>query len=405
MKENLAKKGSSHFDLIGRAKVNQYTYQMDNKSDSGYIHNKINLGVDCGEGNVVYSELMGGYNPEKNYPIYVHGKTTENGKDKDDFYNQFQVAWEDRHDISILKTIGEGCFIRVTLESDEKGKLVTEKFLSGYDAIKYVKDNLLDGDIIEVRGAFEHSYYSEDVVTRKKIKSIYLKKDTPVEGFKSNFTQTFLLTSDSLSKKPTENKTLEVFGYVVDYLGKYDGVDIKQNVLFPKKFEIDLTKYNQTQIEAQIKTFFTVKKGWFAELTVEGHILEGATTASMSIDDLPENMKNLVVMGIISVEDAISKVVTGTRDRRLIWEKPLATQGALQEDGTRGMPKIYHTAEKYRDGEVMFVAEAISVPFETKPTSTPVNTSPKPVSAPVVAPVLTDEADIDLSFLFSPEEV
>ena len=53
---------ASSFSLIGEAKVNDYTYKIDAKSEkSSWIYNSLNLGVDCGEKHgTVYVELMGG---------------------------------------------------------------------------------------------------------------------------------------------------------------------------------------------------------------------------------------------------------------------------------------------------------------------------------------------------------
>jgi hypothetical protein len=63
-KKKLEKKNwVASFILIGEAKVNQYTYKLDEKSDkSDWVYNMLNLGVDCGEKHgTVYTELMGGY--------------------------------------------------------------------------------------------------------------------------------------------------------------------------------------------------------------------------------------------------------------------------------------------------------------------------------------------------------
>ena len=57
-KITLNKKGIiSNFQIVGEAKVNDYTYKIDEKSDnSSWIYNSLNLGVDCGENGIVYSE-------------------------------------------------------------------------------------------------------------------------------------------------------------------------------------------------------------------------------------------------------------------------------------------------------------------------------------------------------------
>ena len=156
-KKTLEKKNwSNTFTLIGEAKISKdYTYKLDEKSEkSDWIYNSLNLGVYCGEKHgTVYAELMGGYGAERDNVIYVHGKD-EDGRD--DFENKFTIDWEDRFDESILETIGDLCFMTVGLEkyevksknSDKKEeKVYYKKFLSAYDMIQYINENLEAGII------------------------------------------------------------------------------------------------------------------------------------------------------------------------------------------------------------------------------------------------------------------
>jgi hypothetical protein len=399
--ENILKKGIANFTLIGRGKVNQYTFDIDKESDSGFIYNRMNFGVDCGEGNVVYGELMGGYNPEKGSILYVHGKDNDG---KDDFKNRFQIAWEDRFDTSLLNMVGDNCFIKVGLETDVKGNTSTEKFLSAYDAIEYIKEHLEDGTVVNVKGNLEYSPYNDDVTMRKKITSVFLSKAQP-EEFKARFTQTFFITPDSLSKKPnTEKNSLEVYGYVLDYVGKYDNREIKQTLAFPKMFEIDLNKYtNQAQLKQILDTFFKGKKGWYSELIVEGDLKEGATTVASSVADLTDELKSFVAMGLLTEEQAIAKTaVNGTREKRMIFDRPLITAKTDSDTG-KTVTTIGSTIEKYKNAEfilasAVFESEATpedEVPFDLDAKDTEVK-----VNLPTDVQVDGVEGGIDLNALF-----
>ena len=85
----------SSFNLIGKPKITEYTFKIDEHSEkSAWIYNSMNLGIDCGEKyGVVYAEMMGGYSEEGQNIIYAHGKD-ENGND--DFSNKITVDFEDR---------------------------------------------------------------------------------------------------------------------------------------------------------------------------------------------------------------------------------------------------------------------------------------------------------------------
>ena len=65
----------SNFTLIGKAKINDYTFKIDEKAEkSDWIYNSMNLGVDCGEKHgTVYAEMLGGYADERENVIYAHG--------------------------------------------------------------------------------------------------------------------------------------------------------------------------------------------------------------------------------------------------------------------------------------------------------------------------------------------
>ena len=82
--------------LIGEAKLSEYTFAINKESDkSDWIYNTMNLGIDCGNGNVVYADMMGGYGAERDNVIYVHGvKENDNGKTIDDWDNRFEIAWK-----------------------------------------------------------------------------------------------------------------------------------------------------------------------------------------------------------------------------------------------------------------------------------------------------------------------
>ena len=165
----------ANFNLIGEAVIKnpEYTYKINERSEkSAWIYNSLNLGVDCGEKcGIVYAELMGGYSDERQNVIYAHGKKDDGS---DDFSNRIEVAWEDRFNEEVLAEIGEMCFITVGLEKTNKGKTYYKKFLSAYDAIKYVEENLEDGMVVNVRGNLKYSTYQDNTQVRKEITSIVL---------------------------------------------------------------------------------------------------------------------------------------------------------------------------------------------------------------------------------------
>ncbi|XZH99881.1 hypothetical protein ACSXEK_15730 (plasmid) [Clostridium perfringens] len=172
------KKGRSEFNLVGKAKVGDFTFKMDCQSaNSDWIYNALNLGIECGQNGTIYAEAMGGYGSERENRVYAHGKKTdENGRETDDFTNKITIDWEDRQDEEILKEVGDLAFFVAGLERDTEGKIVKRRFLSEYDFIQYIEENLQDGMAVNVKGGISYSVYNDNLQMKRKIKSIFLSQ-------------------------------------------------------------------------------------------------------------------------------------------------------------------------------------------------------------------------------------
>ena len=349
------KKGVSAFHLIGKVKIGDNAFSIDSEgSSSDYIYSRANIGVDTGNGNVVYANLMGGYFAENDNVIYVHGKD-EN--DKDDYSNSFTVDWEDRFDEDILKTVGKGCFISVGIEKTSKGKTFTKTFLSAYDAIEYLSEHLTNDTVVSVRGNLQYQYYQDSVTVNKNITSIYITNAEP-EKYCAKFEQTILLDSDSIGKLDKEKGTYTIDAYIVDYVSKIDGEPIKQNVSFFKSFELELNKNKPELTKKVLDKYFKVKKkDGIVELGVEGVLQEGASITTVSIDDLPDDLKDLLELELITEEEALAKCTDGKKERRMIITKPLARKSGEDENVT---VTIVRDEDKYTRDDLVFIESLIN---------------------------------------------
>lgn len=379
--ESTLKKGIANFQFVGKAKVNDYTYKIDEQSASGWIYSNLNLGVDCGNGNTTYCEMMGGYSSVNDSVIYVRGKkTNDSGREVDDYTNQFTVAWEDRFDEDILETVGEGCFIRVGLEKDTSGKTFTKKFLSAYDAIEYIKEFLEDGTVVNVRGDLKYSLYQGKIQIKKEVTSIYLSKQDEVEKHGATFQQTILVDKDSVGKYDKDLGAFPIRAYVVDYVGKYGEKkqSIKQNVAFPIDFRFEVDEADIEKGGKLLNKMFKVRKDNVNEIAVEGDIVEGQAKANVTIDDLPDDIKELIELGAYTEEEAIAKCTVGnTRERKMVIKKPVIR---MVGDGDDKTPTISRTDDKYKFNELVFLSQLIAdeeededdgkLPFDTEEDTT-----------------------------------
>lgn len=380
------KKGKAAFTLIGKAKVTDKTFNLDNSYDSGWTDNQMYLGVDCGNGNMVYGEMRGGFFPDDDNILRGFSK---DDRDEDGKSVQVEVAWEDRFDDDLLDTIADTSFITVGVEKDVKDKTVYKKFLSAYDAVEYLNEHLEDGMIVNVKGNIGYNEYEDNVTVKKEITSIVLSKvedeykklhEKEVEKaeednntdfeftkledfFKATFTQTILLGFDSIGKKDPEKNTIALNAYVVDYVGKpkIDGkkVEIKKNVTYPKTFEVAINDNPEITAKMLQKFFKVKKKGIINVLTVMGNLIEGAAIVNITEDDIPDDIKELIEMGLYSEEEAKAKCAVGgnNRERRMVIIKPDITYVGQNDERK---PTVAFEEAKYADTDLYFYAQALN---------------------------------------------
>lgn len=339
----------SNFTLIGEAKVNDYTFKIDEHSNkSSWIYNSMNLGIDCGEKfGTVFADLMGGYSEDRENIIYVHGKDDDG---KDDFGQTFTVDWEDRLNDEVLESVGDLCFITVGLEKTDKGKTYYKNFLSAYDAIAYVQEHLEDGMVVNVRGRLQYSIYNDTVQVRKTIQSIVLSNADDSSKYVARFTQSVLLDKDSASLKDVDKDkgVMYVNARVLDYLKELNGVEIRgqypYNVTF--EFPMDLTKPDTCK--KIYEKLFKVKKN-VRQVTFEGEFVESGAVVQASWDDVPDDIKDLVEIGVYSKEEALQKCsANGSRERRMLLKKPMIR--LVGEDKT-AVIQVFD--DKYKEEELV----------------------------------------------------
>lgn len=352
------KKGKAAFNLIGRVKVTDKTFNLDNSYDSGWTDNSMYVGVDCGNGNTVYAEMRSGFFPDKDNVIRAYSKDEKDdtGKSK-----SVEIAWEDRLDESLYDSISDSSFLTVGVEKDVKDKTVYKKFLTAYDAVEYLNEHLEDGMIVNVKGTIGYSEYEGNVSTKKEITSIVLSKIDDEADFKATFSQTILVDSKSIGKKNDDKSTIELAAYVVDYVGKpkIDGekIEVKKNVAYPKTFEIAINE-NPEITAKMLQRFFKPKKGKITEITVTGNLVEGGSTVNITEDDIPDDIKELIEMGLYSEEEAEKKIAVGNgnRERRMIIVKPDITYVGTGDDRK---PTVAFEDGKYDEDDLYFYEQAL----------------------------------------------
>lgn len=341
----------SNFNLIGKPVVNDYTFKIDEKSEkSNWVYNALNLGVDCGEKyGTVYAEMMGGYSEENENRIYAHGKKDDGS---DDFDKQIIVDWDDRFNDDVLEDIGDLSFITIGLEKTSADKTHYKKFLSAYDAIAYIKEHLTEDMVINVRGNLKYSSYNDTVQVRKNITSIALSKADDASKYKATFTQSVLIDKDSASLKADnidkDKGVMFVNARVLDYVKEVDGIEVKGQYPYAKQFEFAMNFENEKQCKTIYEKLFKVKKD-ITQVTFDGDFIEGGAVVTTTIDDLPDEIRDLVEMGVYTEEEACAKcTANGNRERRMVLKKP-----SIKLVGDDKVPVVQKFEERFTEDDLV----------------------------------------------------
>jgi hypothetical protein len=350
MGKDLAK-GKSFVTVTGKVKITERSFSGEKRSDSGYVYNRVNLGIETAEGNVVYGEMMGGYSSSKPV-IYAMNKEDNSA---------LQVNFADRLNDAVIDSVADFKIHKVGIERNEKGELMINRFLSPMDIHDYLQEKLVDGTEITVRGSFKLSEYKDETQRKLEIQHIFLPyqakekdengKDTgnllPVE-YRAGFVQTVLLTEDSfkkITKADAEAGEVIVQAQAVDYVGKKDGKDVKKNMPFPLPITVKINKEKPELTEKILNALFKVKKNKVRELTIEGNIIEGYDKEEVSGKDiqLSAEIQELIEMGLYTEEEASKKMtVRGNKVSKLVFTRPFIKK---TDDNPNGV--IEKDDEKY----------------------------------------------------------
>lgn len=394
---NELKKGASSFRLVGKMVITPNTFKMESKSDAGYISNKMYVGVNCGKGNTVYAQMFGGYYNGTS-KLYLHGKQTDPNnprRDTDDYSNQFEIGWDDRFNVDVLSNCGPACFIQIALEKDPNGNLQTQKFLSPYDAIRYIKDvtdrmsaEEKDKLVVDVRGNIEYRYYEGKVNYQKTITSVKIT-DVTEDKFTASFTQTVYVDKDCIGKADMERKVLPLNVKVAEYVGKYKNAEIKETVPLEVEMELDAQAKIAPWLANNIK-----KSSGYAKAVILGSFVESGSTESFDISSLPADVQKYIADGVLSEEDVMRTVASGNQRQQILSINAIKTAIDENKKISPAFESSAYTTKEIDDIYNAFMSKVKAIDKGEQPESAAVAT---PVDDPDALPFdLGENTDTNL---------
>ena len=220
-----------------------------------------------------------------------------------------------------------------------------------YDVIAYINENLEDGMVINVKGNLKYSTYNDNVQVKKEINSVVLSKVDDSSKYCARFTQTMLLTKDSVGKADKNTGILPIYAKVLDYVKEYKGKEVKTNIPYDKTFEYELDLSNPETAKKVVDKVFKVQKG-VTEVTFEGDLIEGGAVVTATEDDIPDDIKTLIEIGVYTLEEALAKcTVSSGREKRMVIRKP-AIKMVEDKEGNK-TPVIQKFDKKYDEEDLI----------------------------------------------------
>ena len=360
---NVIKRGQQNFTLIGKAKLGQYSFKIDEQSKrSSYIYSQANLTLKTKEGEISAS-VMGGYNPEKDNIIYAFSKG-----DKDNKGQSFTISFDDRFDEEIIETVADMKLFKAGISKKEDGSIEYVKFLHPYDFINHLEQHMVDGEVYVVRGELQYQEYNGEMQIKKNITSVTLAKEeiaNDPETHEAKFSTTILTDSNFLGKPDKETMTVVLDTYVVDFFNEYQGQEIvrmvngkEKNGLtmpIPKSFDFKIAKDMETT--KKLLKYMKPKRGAVTEIVMEGIFSKSQGELKgeeLTIDDLDDDIKFMVEIGAYTLQEALGKVnfVYGEKTP----EKMLLTRPAIKKvegkDGSSTLA-VNYTPDKYNEEDLI----------------------------------------------------
>lgn len=311
------------FIFVGEAMIFGDKAYMNATSDSGYTYSKMKFGVKTKDGNIVFTELMGGYSTVKDNYVYSFGKNKDIG--------QMKIDWADRKDAKILEDVADFKKLKFNFEGTDENEGVS--LIAEYDAVEYIHDNLKKGTRIFVYGdVVVERYKGKDgkMITNTKYipKKIRLAGEDEVN--KAELTLNFVFDNEVLDLDALMSEgRIDVQGYVTTYMK-----EVKQNIFVPASYIIDFNHLKEQMPEIHPETGDAIDKDKMIEtmkmvyqnfFKVDGddimltqwkaELVTGTTQSEVSDEDFTEEQKMLIELGMLTKEQARKDLRTRGGDR------------------------------------------------------------------------------------------
>jgi hypothetical protein len=302
------RKTRNHFTAIGYVSINDLSFVLDKENNNGnYCFSKANIKLNF-NGDSLYFESFGGFNQDPATKQYKQTKIYLNNKDNNDM---FVVDFEDRENEQIIEMVSPNNFKKIGIFKDNDNKLDIKTFITEYDMIKYISENLEDGKLVKITGNINYQENSGKVYAKYTIKNLFvideLRKNDQLGCY---FNQEIIVTSDSVDLKNIKEGEITINSTIVDYCSK-----LKENKPLHKAFYIKLNKDNPKEINAMslfVKNYLKPEKENTRSIYLKCKVTSAVVDEKISENDLTDDLKALIDAGFMTLEDILQSTSSKT---------------------------------------------------------------------------------------------
>ena len=248
----------------------------------------MNLGVQESKNNMGFVECFGSV--PKNGKILTYD--TDGSK--------IEVEWGNRFDSDVVKSVGFSRKFIVDLGEDFGGR---KEFISKYDAILFLKDNLPNykGKIC-VTGQMQKQWYKDKYYDKFQFQNVYAVDEE--HKSRLSITADIYYDKDKVDSSDWKSeKKIYVDGYIQQYISKEEGVKF-----VPQRFVFNATKYDENNEKHKKLLDYKLKyvkcdKKKLQHLLWECVVLNGTEEVEFDEKCLTPAQKEQIELGVRTLDD------------------------------------------------------------------------------------------------------
>ena len=332
-KTNTIKTTNGYFDVVVDVEICPDTFELSKpgKNNPSWIQNVMNTKVTTPDGKSMYMSFRSGFDSSK-----PEGKKIFTSKEDG---TQLEIPFSDRNNDVWKTMVDQKRMVKVALGKSEKidkkedGTEVKYKswdyinFLDVFDAITLLQQRL--GSEIgktfkfHIKGSQKLGEYNGDVTKNFDLQSIFLLTGNEEQGkeldYKLGLTQNVILTNGCVDDSKIDDEK----DAIVTINSKVMIKDKKEYKTLPVPLTMKVNDANRDTVKKLLDLYFKGDDGKVRRINLDCEYEVGYVSGEVSYDDLPEEAKQLIELGVYSMEEISKMYANKQRVDNIIIKRPV----------------------------------------------------------------------------------